>query len=79
MHLQLEPDVCRAGRVKRKLDVMGDTMNKLAPQSISWDPQGLTGTVSNLDDVAVLGEKLVPYLEELKTQLTQELENLKRL
>ena len=79
MHLQLEPDVCRAGRVKRKLDVMGDTMDKLAPQSISWDPQGLTGPVSNLNDVVVLGEKLVPYLEELKTQLTQELENLKRL
>ena len=54
-------------------------MDKLAPHSISWDPQGLTGTVSNLDGVAVLGEKLVPYLEELKTQLTQELEKLKRL
>ena len=58
---------------------MGDTMDKLAPHSISWDPQGLTGTVSNLDGVAVLGEKLVPYLEDLKTQLTQELEKLKRL
>ena len=58
---------------------MGDIMDKLAPQSISWDPQGLTGTVSNLDCVAVLGEKLASYVEELKTQLTQELEKLKRL
>ena len=58
---------------------MGDIMDKLAPQSISWDPQGLTGTVSNLDGVAVLGEKLASSVEELKTQLTQELEKLKRL
>lgn len=68
MHLQLQPDVCRAGRVKRKLDVnfhprtslWGISLDKLAPQSISWDPQGLTATVSNLDGVDVLGEELVP-------------------
>ena len=61
------------------MDVNGESKDKLAPKSISWDPQGQTGIVSTLDGVDVLWGKLVLYLAELKTQLTQELEMLKRI